>query len=111
MKVTFEPGKKVEGDKKMFIEANAEQVSMIDLAGLINQFALNELLIIDKEQNFSREKHFWFENLINKAIEDAKNHINWFKTPEEYLMQFKNSPFFCPEKTIKKFIEERKNEN
>ena len=111
MKIILRKGNKTEGDKIIYIEANQEKISMIDLGAIINEFAINEFLIIDKKQKLSRKKHFWFGNLINKAIEDGSKNKDWFKLPLEELLCLKDYPYFVPENSILKFIKERKNEN
>ncbi len=111
MRIILRKGKKTEGDKIIYVQANMEKISMIELAGMINQFALNEFLIIDQKEKLSREKHFWFGNLISKSIEDAKEKKDWFKLSLEELLELKEHPYFVPEYTIRKFIMERESED
>ncbi len=111
MKIILRKGKKTEGDKIIYIKADTEKISMVELGAMINQFALNEFLIIDEKENLSREKHFWFGHLISKAITDAETKKDWFKLSLEELLELKNHPYFCKEYIIKKFVEERESEN
>jgi len=57
MKIKLEKGRKGEEDKIIFINSDNEQVNIFDIALIINQFAINELKIIDS-QGFSRDKQF-----------------------------------------------------
>ena len=111
MKIILKKGKKTEGDRIIYIQANMEKISMMELSAMINQFALNEFLIIDQKENLFRDKHFWFGHLIEKAINDARENKDWFKLSLEELLELKKYPYFVPEYTIKKFVEERENEN
>jgi|TARA_Y100000310_G_scaffold138112_1_gene137002 hypothetical protein len=111
MKISFKKGKKTEGDKIILIEANKESISMMDLASMVNQFALNELIIIDESWQFSRDKHFWYANLMERAIEDAKNNVDWITCEKEKLKDLTGRPFFIKTNMLNKFLEERKVED
>ncbi len=108
MKISFKSGDPIiEGDQRIFIDSNDEQVTMIELANLINQFNLNELIRIDKRKNLNRQNHQLFPKIMKKAIQDAEDGVDWSKLSEESFLYLKDYPYFVPEETIKKFVEER----
>lgn len=106
MKINLVKGKKGEDDKIIFVDSNNEPINIFDVAFIINQFAVNELRIIDN-QGFSREKQFWFSELIDKAILDAKNGINWFEIEKDELLKLSDRPYFVKKKLIDKFFEDK----
>lgn len=106
MKVTTEKGRKCEGDTILKLETKGEEViTLIDLAYYVNQLGLNELKIIEQNPKLSKEKHFWFENVILKAVDDSKKGIDWRTETKEYLQQLLNPPYFI--KNLDKFLDNR----
>jgi hypothetical protein len=107
MLIRLKKGNKCVGDTILSIESQGEEViTLIDLAYYINILACNELKIIKENKNLKIEKHFWYENVINKAITDAKQNTNWYLCPDEYFVQLEKFPYFC--KNIAKFIKSKK---
>lgn len=104
MKINLKKGKKNDGDKLILIDSENECITVFDIACIINQFAINELNIIDS-QGFSKDKHFWFSVLIDKAIEDARQNINWFECDKDSLLYLSKYPYFVKLKLIDKFFE------
>jgi len=108
MKIRFKQGKKSKGDKIILIEADKESISMLDLALMVNQFALNELMIIDENKQFSRDKHFWLLNLIERSLNDAIKGVDWLICEEEKLKDLIKRPYYVRQVMLDKFLEERK---
>jgi len=112
MIVEFIKGNKTKSENRILIKTEkSEAINLIELAILVNQFAVNELKIIDETENFSREKHFWYKNLMEKSIEDALKGIDWLKCDESLIKDLNKKPYFVPLKSLNKFLSERQNEN
>lgn len=109
MKISFSPGRKTPNDRIILIEAQKESIGMMDVASLVNQFALNELVIIDEKEKLSRDNHYWFPKVMERALEDAEKGIDWLKCDKEILKDLKDAPFFI--KDLDKFLENRNNED
>jgi hypothetical protein len=111
MKFNFSDGVKTKNDKIIKLTAYQEQLSLFDVAGLINRFAINELVVIDETEKLTREDHYWFNHILKKALEDAKEGINWCELKKEDFLYLLEYPYFIKEKTIDNFLEERKIDN
>jgi len=107
MKITFNKGNKTEGDRFILIEADKESISMMDIASMVNQFALNELIIIDEKPQLSRDNHFWFTHLMKRVVEDAKNNLDWITCEEEKLQYLTERPYFIKKSMLTKFFRDR----
>ena len=112
MKLKYIQGNKTKSDRIMLLDTEGEavQISMFHIGILINQFALNECIIIDEKKNLSREKHNWFKELVMRAMKDAEYGIDWTKLYEEYLMELSRYPYFVGVGNIKKFVKGRQDE-
>jgi hypothetical protein len=107
MKITYTKGKKTSEDTIMKIESEGvEVVTLLDIAYYVNQLAINELKII-QGKNLSKDLHFWFKNLIDKAIQDAKENKDWNKESEYFFQGLLERPYFIKRDSLNKFLNNR----
>ncbi len=111
MKIIIRPGDKTPRDKKIYLIANDEAITMINLTRIVNRFALNEVQIIDDSKGkLTREHHFQFKALMEKAVEEAEKGKNWETESDNYIrkLHLERPPFSVPQKTLDRYMEERK---